>query len=147
MKCSFCGKRSTEVLRLIAGPDVYACDECTASMFAYLAETAKIDTTVRALAFLLALTQSPHVLERVRVTAVLAQVELTGEGGESVDKLSEFLRCFAGGLQAEVNSLAKAPQEAGQEMTPMLQELFALMLPSISAVTAEPTTGMFDDGR
>jgi ATP-dependent Clp protease ATP-binding subunit ClpX len=26
--CSFCGKTRKEVWRLIAGPDVYICDEC-----------------------------------------------------------------------------------------------------------------------
>lgn len=28
LTCSFCGKRQSEVQRLIAGPDVYICDEC-----------------------------------------------------------------------------------------------------------------------
>lgn len=28
MQCSFCGKRQTQVQRLIAGPGVYICDEC-----------------------------------------------------------------------------------------------------------------------
>ena len=28
--CSFCGKNQDEVQRLIAGPDVYICDECVA---------------------------------------------------------------------------------------------------------------------
>ena len=28
-KCSFCGKTHTEVMKLIAGPDVSICDECT----------------------------------------------------------------------------------------------------------------------
>ncbi|MCB9676231.1 MAG: hypothetical protein H6737_14005 [Alphaproteobacteria bacterium] len=28
--CSFCGKASTEVKKLIAGPSVYICDECVA---------------------------------------------------------------------------------------------------------------------
>jgi ATP-dependent Clp protease ATP-binding subunit ClpX len=27
-KCSFCGKSQDEVEKLIAGPDVYICDEC-----------------------------------------------------------------------------------------------------------------------
>ena len=27
-KCSFCGKQQDEVDKLIAGPDVYICDEC-----------------------------------------------------------------------------------------------------------------------
>jgi ATP-dependent protease Clp ATPase subunit len=28
--CSFCGKRETEVSKLVAGPRVYICDECVA---------------------------------------------------------------------------------------------------------------------
>ena len=28
LKCSFCGKNQEQVRRLIAGPDVYICDEC-----------------------------------------------------------------------------------------------------------------------
>ena len=28
IKCSFCGKTQEQVKRLVAGPDVYICDEC-----------------------------------------------------------------------------------------------------------------------
>lgn len=28
MECSFCGKRASEVKKMVAGPDVYICDEC-----------------------------------------------------------------------------------------------------------------------
>ena len=28
LKCSFCGKTQEQVKKLIAGPDVYICDEC-----------------------------------------------------------------------------------------------------------------------
>jgi ATP-dependent Clp protease ATP-binding subunit ClpX len=28
LTCSFCGKNQTQVLKLIAGPGVYICDEC-----------------------------------------------------------------------------------------------------------------------
>ena len=28
IKCSFCGKYQDQVKKLIAGPDVYICDEC-----------------------------------------------------------------------------------------------------------------------
>ena len=28
LKCSFCGKNQEQVRRLIAGPNVYICDEC-----------------------------------------------------------------------------------------------------------------------
>jgi ATP-dependent Clp protease ATP-binding subunit ClpX len=30
LRCSFCGKRETEVSKLVAGPRVYICDECVA---------------------------------------------------------------------------------------------------------------------
>jgi ClpX C4-type zinc finger len=30
LRCSFCGKNETEVLKLVAGPRVYICDECVA---------------------------------------------------------------------------------------------------------------------
>ncbi|HPE45001.1 MAG TPA: ClpX C4-type zinc finger protein, partial [Deltaproteobacteria bacterium] len=30
LRCSFCGKSQEEVRKLIAGPDVYICDECIA---------------------------------------------------------------------------------------------------------------------
>lgn len=36
--CSFCGKQSDEVKRLIAGPDVYICDECVALCNEIIAE-------------------------------------------------------------------------------------------------------------
>lgn len=28
LRCSFCGKKETEVSKLVAGPRVYICDEC-----------------------------------------------------------------------------------------------------------------------
>ena len=28
MRCSFCGRTSEEVRKLVAGPNVYICDEC-----------------------------------------------------------------------------------------------------------------------
>ena len=28
LKCSFCGKTQDQVKKLIAGPEVYICDEC-----------------------------------------------------------------------------------------------------------------------
>ena len=28
LKCSFCGKSQEQVRRLVAGPNVYICDEC-----------------------------------------------------------------------------------------------------------------------
>jgi ATP-dependent Clp protease ATP-binding subunit ClpX len=30
LRCSFCGKSETEVLKLVAGPRVYICDGCVA---------------------------------------------------------------------------------------------------------------------
>jgi ATP-dependent Clp protease ATP-binding subunit ClpX len=30
LRCSFCKKNETEVLKLVAGPGVYICDECVA---------------------------------------------------------------------------------------------------------------------
>ncbi len=30
LKCSFCGKDSTQVSKLVAGPRVYICDACVA---------------------------------------------------------------------------------------------------------------------
>jgi hypothetical protein len=31
LRCSFCGKDETEVLKLVAGPRVYICDGCVAT--------------------------------------------------------------------------------------------------------------------
>ena len=31
LRCSFCGKDETEVLKLVAGPRVYICDVCVAT--------------------------------------------------------------------------------------------------------------------
>ena len=28
LRCSFCGKDLDEIIKLVAGPDVYICDEC-----------------------------------------------------------------------------------------------------------------------
>ena len=30
LRCSFCGKKETEILKLVAGPHVYICDQCVA---------------------------------------------------------------------------------------------------------------------
>jgi ATP-dependent Clp protease ATP-binding subunit ClpX len=38
LRCSFCGKSQEEVRKLIAGPDVYICDECIALCNEILAE-------------------------------------------------------------------------------------------------------------
>ncbi|MDD2301649.1 MAG: ClpX C4-type zinc finger protein, partial [Eubacteriales bacterium] len=51
LTCSFCGKPQSQVRRLIAGPDVYICDECIGlcgeiidEEFQTLTESAKLDT-------------------------------------------------------------------------------------------------------
>jgi hypothetical protein len=36
LRCSFCGKGSDEVARLVAGPSVYICDECIKTCVAVL---------------------------------------------------------------------------------------------------------------
>ena len=38
-RCSFCGKRQSEVTRLIAGPGVFICDECVNVCSEVLAKT------------------------------------------------------------------------------------------------------------
>ena len=30
LRCSFCGKKETQISKLVAGPRVYICDECVA---------------------------------------------------------------------------------------------------------------------
>ena len=45
--CSFCGKSQTEVEKLIAGPEVYICNECTELCGDILADEAKKDATSR----------------------------------------------------------------------------------------------------
>jgi hypothetical protein len=37
--CSFCGKKKNEVKALIAGPNVYICDECVITAHKLLGET------------------------------------------------------------------------------------------------------------
>jgi ATP-dependent Clp protease ATP-binding subunit ClpX len=38
LRCSFCGKTQKQVLKLIAGPGVYICDECVALCIEIIAE-------------------------------------------------------------------------------------------------------------
>jgi ClpX C4-type zinc finger len=38
LRCSFCGKPSTQVSRLVAGPGVYICDECVGLAAAVIEE-------------------------------------------------------------------------------------------------------------
>jgi ClpX C4-type zinc finger len=44
-RCSFCGKHSTEVQRLIAGPGVYICDDCVRLCNEILTEYAEAGPT------------------------------------------------------------------------------------------------------
>ena len=43
IRCSFCGKRETQVERLIAGPGVYICSDCVQACTELLAEEGRID--------------------------------------------------------------------------------------------------------
>jgi hypothetical protein len=45
VRCSFCGKHTSEVERLIAGPGVYICDECVRLCDGILAEYADLGPT------------------------------------------------------------------------------------------------------
>nr|WP_030694547.1 ClpX C4-type zinc finger protein [Streptomyces globisporus] len=47
-RCSFCGKPSSEVGKLVAGPGVYICDECVALAERIVAETLGEPSTERA---------------------------------------------------------------------------------------------------
>ena len=44
MRCSFCGKRETQVERLIAGPGVCICSECVQACSALLGDEIQVDT-------------------------------------------------------------------------------------------------------
>ena len=46
--CSFCGKSQREVKKLIAGPNVYICDECISLCNDIIAEETQKDTEVTA---------------------------------------------------------------------------------------------------
>ena len=43
LRCSFCGKPQSQVARLVAGPDVYICDECIAICLDILKEGAEAE--------------------------------------------------------------------------------------------------------
>jgi len=43
LKCSFCGKSQKQVIKLIAGPGVYICDECI-ELCVEIVEEEKIET-------------------------------------------------------------------------------------------------------
>ena len=45
LKCSFCGKSQKQVIKLIAGPGVYICDECI-ELCVEIVEEEKIETKV-----------------------------------------------------------------------------------------------------
>jgi ATP-dependent protease Clp ATPase subunit len=39
LACSFCGKRASEVSKLVAGPKVYVCDVCVATASRIMSDT------------------------------------------------------------------------------------------------------------
>ena len=43
IRCSFCGKRETQVERLIAGPGVYICSECVQACSELLSDDMRVD--------------------------------------------------------------------------------------------------------
>ena len=43
IRCSFCGKRETQVERLIAGPGVYICSDCVQACSELLQDEIQID--------------------------------------------------------------------------------------------------------
>ena len=43
IRCSFCGKRETQVERLIAGPGVYICSECVQACGQLLQDDLRVD--------------------------------------------------------------------------------------------------------
>ena len=47
LKCSFCGKTQEQVKKLIAGPDVYICDECVELCNEILDEDRNLDENLR----------------------------------------------------------------------------------------------------
>ena len=46
IRCSFCGKRETQVERLIAGPGVYICSECVQACTELLSDNSMVDNRV-----------------------------------------------------------------------------------------------------
>ena len=47
VRCSFCGKTEEQVMRLVAGPGVYICNECIELCSDIIFEEEKIDIVVR----------------------------------------------------------------------------------------------------
>lgn len=43
LRCTFCGKKAMEVAKLIAGPNVYICDECVALCVDIIADNTAAD--------------------------------------------------------------------------------------------------------
>ena len=43
IRCSFCGKRETQVERLIAGPGVYICSDCVSACSELLKDEIQVD--------------------------------------------------------------------------------------------------------
>jgi hypothetical protein len=69
VKCSFCGKAQKQVRRLIAGPDVYICDECVVKCVDIIAEE---------------LTEPDYENEQVPGTHQIARNDLLGLLGHQV---------------------------------------------------------------
>lgn len=46
LRCSFCYKKESQVQKLVAGPDVYICDECCAIASRIMASTPPGDPAV-----------------------------------------------------------------------------------------------------
>ncbi|RAY13008.1 hypothetical protein DPM19_21075 [Actinomadura craniellae] len=72
--CSFCGKPSTEVSRLVAGPGVHICDECVGLAESVIEEYRDKPVEVR-LPVWGALTDEQMLYHVPRVAAVADQVE------------------------------------------------------------------------
>ena len=53
LKCSFCGKSQKQVIKLIAGPGVYICDECIELCVEIIDEekVEKLETTPEAVSY------------------------------------------------------------------------------------------------
>ncbi|MDQ2920425.1 MAG: hypothetical protein M3R52_02240 [Acidobacteriota bacterium] len=70
LRCSFCRKNNSEVLKLVAGPRVYICDECVAIASRMMADDSHDDTPPK--------TVGPTVWQRLS-----ARVRLLFDGTET----------------------------------------------------------------
>jgi hypothetical protein len=74
LRCSFCGKPSTEVAKLVAGPGVHICDECVGLADAIIEEYRNKSAELR-LPMWGSLTDEQMLDHIPRVAAVADQVE------------------------------------------------------------------------